>query len=136
MAFSFPSSFLRGWVLCGKAFPGDTQHMSVYSSQTRLPQQTQVLDNTKLQLREPVRFIGVTYRNMGEKLQEQKGLRDSCITNPAPQHRWLFRKAGKLGEPCTACRQLSRLESMAFQRHWSEPLLQAAGPRDFAGFSS
>lgn len=123
MAFSFPS-FLRGWVLCGKAFPGDPQHTChthVCSPQTGLPQETQVLDNTKLQLCEPMRFIGVTYRYMGEKLQEQKDS-ETAASPRLPQHGRLFRKAGKLGEPCTACRQLSRLESMASQRLWSEPL--------------
>lgn len=40
------------------------------------------MDTTKVQLNELMNFVGVTYRNIGERLlnREQKRLKDSCIT--------------------------------------------------------
>jgi hypothetical protein len=38
----------------------------------REPTTDQSMNTTKVQLGDPMSFIGVTYRNMGEGLQEQK----------------------------------------------------------------
>ena len=59
------------------------------------------MNTTKVQLREPMSFIGVPYRSMGEGLQEQKCLKDSCITKAHPR----CDSSLKLG----SYRQLSRL---------------------------
>lgn len=66
-------------------------------------------------------FIGVTYRNVGEcYLQEQKWLRDNCITTPA----WVT--AHQSWEPGAQCRQLNRLETVLFQ---SAPQVSASSNR-------
>lgn len=43
------------------------------------------MDTTKIQLGEPVRFIGVTYRNMGERLHVETKMTQICITNIHPR---------------------------------------------------
>ena len=64
---------------------------------------------TNMQLCEPMSFIGVTYRNVGEELitgteilkEAHPSMGDNQLT-----------KAEKPEEPCTGCRQLNRLESV------------------------
>lgn len=56
--------------LYGKTNPGATQHTHLLTPH-RNPQQPRV----RVQLGEPMPFIGVTYRNVREELQEQKRLR-------------------------------------------------------------
>lgn len=51
----------------------------------REPMADQSKDTNYVRLGESISFIGVTYRNMGkELLQEQKWLRDSCVTRAHP----------------------------------------------------
>ena len=45
-------------MLCGKTFPGETQHTRIYTPQT----ENTSTDNIKVQFGELVIFIGITYR--------------------------------------------------------------------------
>ena len=50
-----------------KTFPGEKQYICLLTSEWN-PTTDQSTDTTKVQLGEPMSFIGVTYRNMGEEL--------------------------------------------------------------------
>lgn len=90
-------------LLCDTTFLGRRNtHTHICSPQIGISQiKNKVWIPPKVQLGEPVNFIGATYRSMGEESQEQRWLRDSCIQGP-PQHGWQPRKSGKLGAYCTA----------------------------------
>ena len=77
--------------------------------------------NTKVQLDEPMSFIGVTYGNMGERLEKQKWLKDSCITKVHPSRgdssqSW---KPGVRAQP--AGNPTSWRMSFSGCLNWSEP---------------
>lgn len=118
----FALSAQREAVLCDKAFPR--------SCNTRPPSPDRELTTDlkygrcKVQLGEPVGFIGVSYRNVGEGLRTgaQMTQRQLCHQVP-PQHGWQLTTAGKSGAHCTACRQLSGLESAFSKWLWPKPLL-------------
>ena len=59
-------SFIYANVLCSKTFPGELQHTHLIT-----PDREHIYnraDTTTVQLGEPVSFIGVTYRSIGEGL--------------------------------------------------------------------
>ena len=73
---------------------------------------------TKVQLGEPIHFIEVTYKNICEELEEQKQLKDNCITKIHPsiddsspswgsEAHWTA--SGQLKRcPCDSSKQFSR----------------------------
>lgn len=67
-------------------------------------------------------FIGVTYKNMGEELQEQEWLIYSSITKTQPQHGWCLMKAGNLGLTAQFSGILTDWRVSSGQHIWCEPL--------------
>lgn len=78
-------------VLCEKTIPGEMQHTCPDTDSTT----DWSMKNTTVQRGEPISFIGITYRNMADRIQEQKWHKDSCINSP-PQHGWQLKKSGNL----------------------------------------
>ena len=71
-------------LLCGKTFPGETQHIRLFTSD-RDPMTSQSTDTTIVQLCETTGFTGVPYRSMGEWfLRGTEVIQDGCITKAHP----------------------------------------------------
>lgn len=68
-------------------------------------------DKTKLQCNVTISFLRLLTEILVKVcLQEQKLLRDSCITKSYPHHFWQIPKAWQLGAQCIAYRQLNRCD--------------------------
>jgi hypothetical protein len=98
-------------MLCDKTFPGDMH--TCLLNQDREPLRDQSTDATKVQLGEPVIFIGVTYRSRNGE----------TAGSPQPTPAWVTaHKSWEPGAYCIACK-LDRLESVGSRYFsWSKPL--------------
>jgi hypothetical protein len=78
----------------------------------RDPTTDQSTNTTKVQLGEPMSFIGVASRNMGERLLTGAEMTQRQLHHSVTHSR-VHDKPQKLGSAayCTACRQLKRLDS-------------------------
>lgn len=65
---------------CDKIFPEETQHKCLLNPDLVIHHRLKDKHGSPAWMS----FIGVTYRNMGEELQEQKWLNDRCITKSTP----------------------------------------------------
>lgn len=76
------SRMWHGSLMWDKTFPRETLSTWRFTL-CRKPTVYQRRNTNKVQLGEPMRFIGIIYRSMGEGLlTEQAWLKDSCITKP------------------------------------------------------
>ena len=94
------------YIHCVTKLPGKMQHTCLLTPDRDLTRD-QCTDTTKVQLGEPMSFIGVTYRSVGEGLLTEA---DDYITKTHPSmgdssQNW------DPGVHCTTCRQLNKLNS-------------------------
>jgi 2-oxo-4-hydroxy-4-carboxy--5-ureidoimidazoline (OHCU) decarboxylase len=87
--------------LCGKTFPGETQHTGLLTAAWES-------DTTK-ELGKLMAFIGAVYRSADE---EQRLLNDRCITKAHPSMGERAHKSWEPGAPCTAYGKLNGLENI------------------------
>lgn len=99
---------LSPWSLCNKTFPGKKNHacLLIPNTESMAGQNTNTI---KVRHGEPMSFIQVTYKSMGE------GLLRGAERTQRHRHRqfhpaWVAaHKTWELGEYCTACRQRWRV---------------------------
>jgi hypothetical protein len=71
------------------------------------------MDTTKVQLNELMHFVGVTYRNIGERLLNRSRNDSKTVASPKPmQVQVTVHKSQEPGMHCTTHRKLSQLENI------------------------
>lgn len=102
-------------LLCDKGFPGEMLHSSThprYGAHGRLK-----FHSTEVQLGGPLNFIGVPYRNIGERfltIAETTHTQLQCL----PQHDLTAHKIWEPGAHHTACRQRHKLKGVLPKWLW------------------
>ena len=102
-----------GWsnVVWQNFFSGEIQHICLLTPD-REHMTDECKDTPRIQLRETISFIGITYRSLGEGLLTGTEMTQRQLHHQAYSSMRDFSKSWEPGAHCTAWSQLSRLESV------------------------